>query len=253
MAKVSYEVQIEVEGPATQRSLLGALEAPYPAMRGTIRMLNKDHGHKHASRLYVGDLKWIGRNSDGIGMWRGIWRTIPKWFCNSFKALGIGLVCLSAIFASVGLWEAVPGPLIAGTFHTLVGFFFLERMRYKMSCLITAEQAAEQFGVGVQELRKVVDEEGIRPTYILNDDPIYELNSFGDVGILLRSAERPPENDENLLRAVGGVTNGQPDHLLRPAESETVTPDSVHETPLATTQPQHSILHEEINIIMHAR
>jgi molybdopterin synthase sulfur carrier subunit len=37
LAKVSGEVKIEVEGPATQRSVLDALEAAYPMLRGTLR------------------------------------------------------------------------------------------------------------------------------------------------------------------------------------------------------------------------
>ena len=37
LAKVDGEVKLEVEGPATQRSVLDALEARYPMLRGTIR------------------------------------------------------------------------------------------------------------------------------------------------------------------------------------------------------------------------
>jgi hypothetical protein len=37
LAKVSGEVQLEVEGPVTQRSVLDALEARYPMVCGTIR------------------------------------------------------------------------------------------------------------------------------------------------------------------------------------------------------------------------
>ena len=37
LAKVSGEVKLEVEGKATPRSVLDALEASYPALRGTIR------------------------------------------------------------------------------------------------------------------------------------------------------------------------------------------------------------------------
>jgi len=37
LAKTGAEVQIDVEGPVTQRSLLDALEARYPMLRGTIR------------------------------------------------------------------------------------------------------------------------------------------------------------------------------------------------------------------------
>jgi len=40
LARVGAEVQLEVEGPVTQRSVLEALEARYPVLRGTIR----DHG-----------------------------------------------------------------------------------------------------------------------------------------------------------------------------------------------------------------
>jgi molybdopterin synthase sulfur carrier subunit len=37
LAQVDGEVQLEIEGPVTQRSLLDALEARYPVLRGTIR------------------------------------------------------------------------------------------------------------------------------------------------------------------------------------------------------------------------
>ena len=40
LAHVSSEVQLEIEGPVTQRSVLDELEARYPMLRGTIR----DHG-----------------------------------------------------------------------------------------------------------------------------------------------------------------------------------------------------------------
>ena len=37
LARVDGEVKVDVEGPVTQRSVLTALEARYPALRGTIR------------------------------------------------------------------------------------------------------------------------------------------------------------------------------------------------------------------------
>jgi sulfur-carrier protein len=40
LAKVPREVTVQVAGPVTQRSVLDALEAAYPMLRGTIR----DHG-----------------------------------------------------------------------------------------------------------------------------------------------------------------------------------------------------------------
>jgi hypothetical protein len=37
LAQVGAEIQLEVAGPVTQRSVLDALEARYPMLRGTIR------------------------------------------------------------------------------------------------------------------------------------------------------------------------------------------------------------------------
>lgn len=37
LAQVRGDVELEVEGPITQRSVLDALEARYPMLRGTIR------------------------------------------------------------------------------------------------------------------------------------------------------------------------------------------------------------------------
>lgn len=48
LAHVGREVQLEVEGPVTQRSVLDALEAQYPMLRGTIR----DHD-THKRRAFL--------------------------------------------------------------------------------------------------------------------------------------------------------------------------------------------------------
>ena len=37
LARVDYEVTLQVDGPPTQRSVLDAVEASYPMLRGTIR------------------------------------------------------------------------------------------------------------------------------------------------------------------------------------------------------------------------
>jgi hypothetical protein len=37
LARLDREVEIQVEGPVTQRAILDALEAAYPMLRGTIR------------------------------------------------------------------------------------------------------------------------------------------------------------------------------------------------------------------------
>src|SRR5436309_2569621 len=48
LAKVTGEVSLEIEGPITQRSILDALEATYPMLRGTLR----DHV-THQRRAFV--------------------------------------------------------------------------------------------------------------------------------------------------------------------------------------------------------
>ena len=37
LAKIDRDVELEIEGPATQRAVLDALEARYPMLKGTIR------------------------------------------------------------------------------------------------------------------------------------------------------------------------------------------------------------------------
>ena len=48
LARVESEVQLEIEGPITQRAILDALEERYPMLRGTIR----DHV-THERRAFV--------------------------------------------------------------------------------------------------------------------------------------------------------------------------------------------------------
>ena len=48
LAQVGKEVELQVAGPVTQRSVLDALEAAYPMLRGTIR----DHV-THQRRAFV--------------------------------------------------------------------------------------------------------------------------------------------------------------------------------------------------------
>ncbi|HEX4064253.1 MAG TPA: hypothetical protein VHY58_24850 [Streptosporangiaceae bacterium] len=46
LARVEGEVQLDISGPVTQRSVLDALEASYPVLRGTIR--GHDSGPRRA-------------------------------------------------------------------------------------------------------------------------------------------------------------------------------------------------------------
>jgi sulfur-carrier protein len=52
LARVEREVQLEVAGPVTQESVLNALEACYPMLRGTIRD-NQSHKRRPFVRFFA--------------------------------------------------------------------------------------------------------------------------------------------------------------------------------------------------------
>jgi hypothetical protein len=52
LAKIAGEVQLEVDPPITQHSVLSALEARYPMLRGTIRD-HVTHKRRDFLRLYA--------------------------------------------------------------------------------------------------------------------------------------------------------------------------------------------------------
>jgi hypothetical protein len=63
LARVDGEVTIEIAGPATQRTILDALEARYPVLQGTIR----DHGtlkRRPYLRFYACEEDWSHESPD---------------------------------------------------------------------------------------------------------------------------------------------------------------------------------------------
>ena len=63
LSGVSSKVELEVEGPVTQRSILDALEAEYPMLRGTIR----DHvtqGRRPFIRFFACEEDWSHESPD---------------------------------------------------------------------------------------------------------------------------------------------------------------------------------------------
>jgi len=63
LARVSGKVALEIEGPVTQRSILDALEAKYPALRGTIR----DHATRQRRpfiRFFACEEDWSNESPD---------------------------------------------------------------------------------------------------------------------------------------------------------------------------------------------
>lgn len=63
LARTGSEVQVEVEGAVTQRSVLDALEAKYPVLKGTIR----EHGtlkRRPFLRFYACKEDWSHESPD---------------------------------------------------------------------------------------------------------------------------------------------------------------------------------------------
>ena len=63
LARAKGKVELEVEGPVTQRTVLDALEAKYPMLRGTIR----DHATQQRRpfiRFYVCGEDWSHQSPD---------------------------------------------------------------------------------------------------------------------------------------------------------------------------------------------
>jgi hypothetical protein len=56
LARIAGEVELELAGPATQRTLLDALESAYPTLRGTIR--------DHATRQRRSHLRFFACGED---------------------------------------------------------------------------------------------------------------------------------------------------------------------------------------------
>jgi sulfur-carrier protein len=52
IAKVGTEIELQIDGPATQRAVFDALESNYPMLRGTIRDYDTQRRRSHL-RLYA--------------------------------------------------------------------------------------------------------------------------------------------------------------------------------------------------------
>jgi len=63
LAGVGREVELEVEGPATQGSVLDALEAAYPALKGTIRD-GASRRRRPLVRFYACEEDWSDEEPD---------------------------------------------------------------------------------------------------------------------------------------------------------------------------------------------
>src|SRR5438093_4672254 len=65
LARVGREVQIEVRGDVTLRSVLDALEAAYPVLRGTIRD-HVTHKRRPFLRFFACEEDWSHESPDAV-------------------------------------------------------------------------------------------------------------------------------------------------------------------------------------------
>jgi len=63
LAQTTGEVDLDVDGPATQRSVLDALETRYPMLRGTIRD-QMTHERRPFLRFFVCEQDWSNESPD---------------------------------------------------------------------------------------------------------------------------------------------------------------------------------------------
>lgn len=63
LARVEHDVRLDVHGPATIGSVLDALEARYPMLRGTIRD-HVTHQRRPFLRYFANDEDWSTRRPD---------------------------------------------------------------------------------------------------------------------------------------------------------------------------------------------
>lgn len=63
LAQVGKEVQLQIDGPVTQRAVLDALEAAYPVLRGTVRDHNT-HKRRDFIRFFAAGQDWSHAKPD---------------------------------------------------------------------------------------------------------------------------------------------------------------------------------------------
>ena len=63
LAQVGKEVQLQVDGPVTQRTVLDALEAAYPVLRGTVRD-HSTHKRRDFIRFFAAGRDWSHAEPD---------------------------------------------------------------------------------------------------------------------------------------------------------------------------------------------
>jgi hypothetical protein len=185
-------------------------------------------GWQHSGFHFVG---W----KDGVPKWEGSWKNGPPlWFCRMFLGLTVGLLTIAVIAGIFGLTGGDAGAKTAATILGLVSAVYavITKLMYgqnrRIAGLRSQATVAEQLGMDEETLQRLVENNKIKPRYIINDEPMYAPEDFDEKGILLR-ASASPLSTETLLRPATGQSETRRDKLLRPAATEFSRSETVEE------------------------
>lgn len=118
---------------------------------------------------------------------------------------------------------ALFGPIMAAVFPLLfggLGLWMLKLRKESAKCL-DAEQAATRLGIDADLMRSAIQNRRIEPRFILDGEPVYDLDDLTGAARLLRPAETPTA--DGLLRPAVTSSTHANEHMLRPADLDLET------------------------------
>ena len=142
---------------------------------------------------------------DGVSIVEGTSDAPPKWVSNLLFSLATveTLIALGFLLGMIdpgkrgSVLGALGGCLFAAALHGGLGLWLI-RIRNRILNMVPQEQMTEWLGLEQAQIDAIVQEQGIRPSYIINGRPFYRKEDF-DLGSLLRPSSAP-ENTVELLR-----------------------------------------------------
>jgi hypothetical protein len=160
---------------------------------------------------------WFGRDDQGISIWAGDKITL-NW--SSKLMAGIGAVALAgSVVAAFTVQDAAAPAVMAGVGALCLGLAWWMKRHYEwLKRLATVEQVAAHVGVDREHLDRLAGGRAIKPRVIMDGTPYYDPADLGEVAVLLRASEAPP--DDLLLRPAPSART-EDSLLLQPA-SESV-------------------------------
>ncbi len=136
-----------------------------------------------------------------------------------YLLLGLTLTTFALIFVC----ESFANHKIRGTALLLFveGFtFLLLGMRTlwlwrKLHRLTPTSILCERFGLNVEQLKRIADENGILPNAVVGGQDYFRVSDFGDITSLLRASAQPAPAEDMLLRPAASVEQETGEQLLR--------------------------------------